>query len=102
MWLMSPRKAVQNLIHAGTLDAAQFGPSRTVSLPGLSVTVSDMVDALQEVAGAETVQRIEWREDESVKRIVNSWPGDFDARRAPELGFTAYPQTEGCRVGKEG
>jgi nucleoside-diphosphate-sugar epimerase len=89
MWLMSPRQAVRNLLHAGTLDASQFGASRTVSLPGLSVRVSDMVDALQEVAGAEAVRRIEWCEDEAVRRIVNSWPGDFDARRAVALGFTA-------------
>lgn len=89
MWLMSPRKAVHNLIHAGQLNADQFGPCRTVSLPGLPVTVSAMVDALQEVAGAEVVQRIEWREDDSIKRIVNSWPGNFDARRAIALGFDA-------------
>src|SRR3546814_17335281 len=46
------------LIHAGTLDAAQLGPSRTISLPGLSVTVSDMVDALQEVAGRSEERRV--------------------------------------------
>jgi nucleoside-diphosphate-sugar epimerase len=53
------------------------------------VTVREMVDALEQVAGAEVAQRVEWNEDEVVKRIVNSWPGDFEALRAKALGFTA-------------
>ena len=35
------------------------------------------------------VQLIEWKEDEAIKRIVNSWPGAFEAKRAKALGFTA-------------
>jgi nucleoside-diphosphate-sugar epimerase len=89
MWLMSPRQAVQNLIHGHNLDASRFGPSRILSLPGLSVTVQEMADALAAVAGNEVAQRIQWREDESVKRIVNSWPGNFAATQAKALGFTA-------------
>lgn len=89
MWLMSPRKAIENLIHAHELDGLQFGTSRTVSLPGLSVTVREMAEALEAVAGADVAKRIEWREDEAIKRIVNSWPGDFEATRGKELGFTA-------------
>src|SRR5690606_29545098 len=89
MWLMSPRRAVQNLIHGHNLDAAGLATSRVVSLPGLSITVGDMVAALERVAGTEVAGRIEWREDEAIKRIVNSWPGDFEASRAQALGFTA-------------
>lgn len=89
MWLMSPRKVVHNLIHAYELDGARFGASRIVSLPGLSVTVRDMVGALESVAGAEVTRRIQWREDEIIKRIVTSWPGDFQAVRGKALGFTA-------------
>jgi len=89
MWLMSPRMAVRNLIHAAELDAARLDGNRTISLPGLCVTVRGMVDALEDVAGPEAAQKIQWRQDETVKRIVNSWPGDFDARRALSLGFTA-------------
>lgn len=89
MWLMSPRKVVRNLIHAYELDGARFGASRIVSLPGLSVTVREMVGALESVAGAEVAQRIQWREDEAIKRIVTSWPGDFQASRGKALGFTA-------------
>jgi len=48
-----------------------------------------MVDALEQIAGTEVVKLIEWKEDETIKRIVNSWPGDFEATRAKALGFTA-------------
>lgn len=89
MWLMSPRLAVQNLIHGHDLDSAGLALTRVLSLPGLSVTVRDMVAALERVAGADVCRYIEWREDEAVKRIVNSWPGEFEATRAKALAFTA-------------
>jgi nucleoside-diphosphate-sugar epimerase len=89
MWLMSPRLAVQNLIHGHDLDTAGLALTRVLSLPGLSVTVRDMVAALERVAGADVSRFIEWREDEAVKRIVNSWPGEFEAARAKALAFRA-------------
>jgi len=89
MWLMSPRKAIDNLIHGHEIDGAKFGLARFLSIDGLSVTVRQMVDALEQVAGTEVVKLIEWKEDETIKRIVNSWPGDFEATRAKALGFTA-------------
>lgn len=89
MWLMSPRKAIDNLIHGHEIDGTKFGLARFLSIDGLSVTVRQMVDALEQVAGTEVVKLIEWKEDETIKRIVNSWPGDFEATRAKALGFTA-------------
>src|SRR3546814_1019485 len=47
MWLMSPQQAVHNLIHGHELDASKLGHTRTISLPGLSVTVRAMVAALE-------------------------------------------------------
>lgn len=89
MWLMSPRKAIENLIHGHEINGADLGLARFLSIDGLSVTVREMVDALEQVAGADVVKRIEWKEDEAIKRIVNSWPGNFNAARAKALGFTA-------------
>jgi D-erythronate 2-dehydrogenase len=47
-----------------------------------------MVAALGRVAGPEAVARIRWQRDPLVERIVSSWPGAWDARRALALGFT--------------
>ncbi|MFL9878898.1 SDR family oxidoreductase [Herbaspirillum rhizosphaerae] len=89
MWLMSPRKAIDNLIHGHEINGADLGLARFLSIDGLSVSVRQMVDALEQVAGADVVKLIEWKEDEAIKRIVNSWPGNFEAKRAKALGFTA-------------
>ena len=89
MWLMSPRKAIDNLIHGHEINGADLGLARFLSIDGLSVSVRQMVDALEQVAGADVVKLIEWKEDETIKRIVNSWPGSFEAKRAKALGFTA-------------
>lgn len=89
MWLMSPRKAIDNLIHGHEINSADLGRARFLSIDGLSVSVRQMVDALEQVAGADVVKLIEWKEDETIKRIVNSWPGSFEAKRAKALGFTA-------------
>lgn len=51
LWLSSPETVVSNFIHAATISAEQFGLSRTVNLPGITVTVQGMIDALRDVAG---------------------------------------------------
>lgn len=87
IWLQSPRMAIQSLIHGHEVDAKLFGGSRALSLPGLSVTVQQMVDALGRVAGGDVVKRIRWERDPAIIRIVNSWPGNFDTQRANAMGF---------------
>jgi D-erythronate 2-dehydrogenase len=88
LWLLSPRKAVEGLVLGHELPSSALGTVRSVNLPGLSVTVAEMVAALGRVAGPEAVARIRWQRDPLVERIVSSWPGAWDARRALALGFT--------------
>ncbi len=71
----------------GPLDGAALGNRRAINLPGLSVTVDDMIDALREVAGIEAVKLIRRAEDERVVKIVGSWPGRWDTSRAEALGL---------------
>ncbi len=87
MWLLSPRHAIDSLIHGHDIDGSLFGSSRALSLPGLATTVQDMVAALERVAGPEVAQRIRWQQDPAVIRIVNSWPGNFVTTRANAMGF---------------
>jgi D-erythronate 2-dehydrogenase len=89
MWLMSPGKAIDNLVHGHELEAARLGPSRIVNMPGLSVTVRDMVGALERVAGPAVSRRVRWERDPAIVRIVSSWPGRFATPRAQALGFQA-------------
>src|SRR5688572_21431916 len=51
MWVISPESAVGGFVHAHDLPAARLGHQRSISLPGLSVTVGEMAAALERVAG---------------------------------------------------
>jgi len=88
LWLSSPRAAVSNLVHGGSLPPEALGTQRTINLPGITVTVDRMIASLAAVAGPGAAARIEFREDPAACRIVSSWPSRFDVRRALALGFT--------------
>ena len=88
-WFASPRAAVGFLLHAATVDLGTLGARRTVSLPGLSATVGEEIEALRRVAGDRAVGLIRHEPDETIARIVAGWPRDFDASRAEALGFRA-------------
>lgn len=87
VWLLSPRKAIACLIAGLELNAAALGMQRALNLPGISVSVDEMVDALREVAGDEVVRRIEIKVDPRIEKIVCSWPGGWDTTRAEQLGL---------------
>ncbi len=88
LWLLSPRKAIESLIAGLELDSAALGNQRVLNLPGISVSVDEMVAALREVAGAAAAARIVWERDERVEKIVGSWPGRWDTSRAERLGLS--------------
>jgi nucleoside-diphosphate-sugar epimerase len=88
-WHASPRSAVEFLIRAATLDGGDVGPRRTLSMPGLSATVREQIDALRRVAGERAVRLIRREPDESITRIVQTWAAAVDATRALRLGFAA-------------
>lgn len=87
MWLSSPDAAVANLVHAFVVDGDDLGQWRTINVPGVTVTVGAMLDALTEVGGAEARALVSHEEDARIMDIVCSWPGDFDVERPLALGF---------------
>lgn len=86
-WFASPRAAIDFTVHAAEMDSTPLGWRRTLSMPGLSATVGEEIAALRRVAGDKAVKLIRKADDPAVLRIVEGWPGNFDARRAKELGF---------------
>ena len=93
-WHASPRSAVAFLLHAAILDGDRVGPRRTLSMPGVSCTVGEQIEALRRVAGDAVAARIREVPDERIIGIVAGWPRRFDARRATELGFRAEADFE--------
>jgi nucleoside-diphosphate-sugar epimerase len=88
-WFASPRSAVDFLVRAAALDGDAVGPRRTLSMPGLSATVGEQIDALRRVAGERAVRLIRREPDEAIMRIVETWAPALEATRALSLGFTA-------------
>jgi nucleoside-diphosphate-sugar epimerase len=80
---------VNFLIRAATIDGAELGPRRNLTMPSVSVTVAEQIEALRRVAGDRVAARIRREPDPTIMRIVEGWPRRFDARRARSLGFQA-------------
>ncbi|MFD1744884.1 D-erythronate dehydrogenase [Rhizobium helianthi] len=88
-WHASPRSAVGFLIHGATIDLQEVGPRRNLSMPGLSATVGEQIEALRRIAGEKAVKLIRREPDEMIMRMCAGWAPGFEATRARALGFTA-------------
>ena len=89
VWVCSPRRAVDWLLHAAAMDTGQMGLDRSIDPPGISTTVAHLLQALDQVApGASShVKRVG---DQAIAAIVSTWPPAFEALRARTLGFAAH------------
>ena len=88
-WHASPRSAVGFLVRAATIDTALVGPRRTLSMPGLSATVGEQLEALRRVAGERAVRLVRHEPDPAVLRIVETWAAAQDATPAQGRGVRA-------------
>jgi D-erythronate 2-dehydrogenase len=89
MALASPRRITEALSRAHDLPTDAFGANRSLQLPGFSVPVGEMAEAVRRAGGEAAYARIRWQPDPQVERIVAGWPRALDAPRAMALGFAA-------------
>ena len=87
VWLLSPRRVVESFLHAADLPAEAFGMSRALALPGMTVTVREMVAGLREVAGDRVAERLTFERDPFIETIVYGWATRFRPERALAMGF---------------
>ncbi len=92
--LMSPARAIEGLLCAATSADRAWGGRTAVNLPALTVTIADMVAALERVAGPEASGLIDWVPDPVVARMFATWPGRVRSDRAAGLGLTPDPDFE--------
>lgn len=89
VWICSPHRAVEWLLHAAAMDTAALGADRGINPPGLSVTVGEMLAAMDRVRpGASTLVRRS--PDAAIAAIVGGWPASFTAKRARNVGFSPH------------
>jgi nucleoside-diphosphate-sugar epimerase len=88
-WICSPRAAVSWLLHAGALDSSDLGPDRGINPPGISVTIANLLAALETVrpGASSLVKRVP---DAAIAAIVGSWPPLFTPIRARDLRFAPH------------
>ena len=87
VWLLSPRRVIESFLHAARLPAEAFGMSRALALPGMTVTVREMVAGLREVAGDRVAERLTFERDPFIEKIVYGWATKFRPERALAMGF---------------
>jgi UDP-glucose 4-epimerase len=88
-WFASPRAAVGFFITAATIDTKPLGVRRSLTMPGVSATVGEEIEALRQAAGEDAVARIKRVDDPFVAQIVKGWAGRYDAAAARAAGFAA-------------
>lgn len=89
LWLMSPRRAIGALQTAAVLDTSQIVAHRVINLPGVTVTVAEMLETLDAMGGSDARGLVSFDRDAAVERIVASWPRCWEDQIARSLGFAA-------------
>jgi nucleoside-diphosphate-sugar epimerase len=92
--LASPAKAVTAFLRAATSSEQAWADPTAVTMPALTVTVGEMVAALERVAGPEVAALVDWVPDPAIADIVTGWPARVRADRAARLGLTPDPDFE--------
>lgn len=88
--MSSPSRTVDGLIAVYEASREAFCGRLALNLPALNVRVSDMLDALEQVAGKSVRALVRFERDERVAGIVANWPSGATAARAAHLGLLPH------------
>ncbi|SUH35354.1 NAD dependent epimerase/dehydratase family protein [Salmonella enterica subsp. enterica] len=75
LWISSPATVIHNLSLAATLPAP--GEASSINLPGISVTVGEMLETLRQAGGQAARDRVTHQRDEGVEKIVGLLAGTY-------------------------
>ncbi|SER73706.1 Nucleoside-diphosphate-sugar epimerase [Vreelandella subterranea] len=87
MFVMSPGKVVDALVHGAEVPGEALGAFRAFMLPGITITVAEMLEALRDAAGEKAFSLVRHEPDPQIESIVASWPARFNTAKATRLGF---------------
>lgn len=95
VWICSPRRAVDWLLHAMAMETAPLRGDRGINPPGRSATMAKLLGALETVAGPAARALVRLAPDPAITAIVGGWPAAFTAHRARHLlGFSEQESLE--------
>ncbi len=92
--MASPQSMVDGLVKVYEASREAFVGRTALTMPGLNVTVQQMLDALAKVAGPRVRALVKLQRDERVAAIVANWPRGVTAKRAAALGIQAESSFE--------
>jgi D-erythronate 2-dehydrogenase len=87
----SPGNTIEGLIALAEAEPGVVGGRIAVNLPSLTVRVSEILDALEVVAGKAARKRVRFEPDPAIAVIVAGWPSAVDNTRALRLGLKPDP-----------
>ena len=85
MAILSPRRLIDALERLHDMPRSRFG-GETLLLPAITVTVTEMLDALERAGGTAALHHVRHEPDAAIQFIIDGWPRAIDARRARSLG----------------
>ena len=85
--MSSPSRTIDGLIAVYEASREAFCGRTALNLPAINVRVSEMLDALEEVAGKKVRALVRFERDERIAGIVANWPSGASAARAARLGL---------------
>jgi D-erythronate 2-dehydrogenase len=85
----SPARTTLALIRIYEATRDELQGRLALNLPALNVTVQQMLDALEAVAGPQVRALVKFQRDERIAGIVANWPQGASAVRATALGLKA-------------
>ena len=85
------RTCVDGMVSLYEIDGAALGADRAVNLPSLTVSVAEMIEAVNKVAAerGRELGPITVAPDSDTQHIVDSWPAIAGAGRAAALGISS-------------
>ena len=89
IWILSPGKVLDAFVHAHDLPASAWGTNRAISLPGVTFSVKEGVEALRRIAGDEVAARVVFKPVDRIQNMIRTFPARFKTPRALEMGFSA-------------
>ena len=90
----SVQRMVDGLVAVYEASREAFVGRSAITLPGLNVSVQQMLDALEAVAGPKVRARVRLQRDERIAGIVANWPRGVVTPRAEALGLRAEASFE--------
>jgi D-erythronate 2-dehydrogenase len=87
--VLSPARTIDALIRIYEASRDELQGRLALNLPALNVTVQQMLDALEAVAGPKVRALVKFQRDERIAGIVANWPQGASAARANALGLRA-------------